>query len=124
MIYLDTHLVVWLYAGLSERFSERARQLINQDDLYISPVVRLELQHLYEIQRVTDDAHTIVVDLINRIGLLVCDKPFDNVVTSAMKFSWTRDPFDRLIVAHAALNDNILLSKDQHILTNYAHSRW
>lgn len=124
MIYLDTHLVVWLYAGLSERFSERARQLINQDDLYISPVVRLELQYLYEIQRVTDDAHTIVVDLINRIGLLVCDKPFDNVVTSAMKFSWTRDPFDRLIVAHAALNDNILLSKDQHILANYAHSRW
>ncbi len=124
MIYLDTHLVVWLYAGLSERFSERARKLINQDDLFISPVVRLELQYLYEIQRVTDDAYTIVVDLINRIGLLVCDKPFDNVVTSAMKFSWTRDPFDRLIVAHAALNDNILLSKDQNILANYAHSRW
>ena len=64
MIYLDTHVVVWLDAGLSEKFSERARKLVNQDDLFISPVVRLELQYLYEIGRVTDDAHSIVASCL------------------------------------------------------------
>lgn len=124
MIYLDTHVVVWLYAGLADKFSEQARELINNHEITISPIVRVELQYLYEIQRVTDDAQTIVVDLTNRIGLLTCDKPLDHIVTKALIFSWTRDPFDRLIVAHAALNDNILLSKDQSILENYAHTRW
>ena len=124
MIYLDTHVVVWLYAGLTEKFSEPVRQLINDDEVCISPMVRLELRYLHEIQRVTDDEHTIVSDLANRIGLQVCAEPFNSVVTRALAASWTRDPFDRLIVAQAALHDSILVSKDQTILANYAHARW
>lgn len=124
MIYLDTHALVWLYAGLVEKFSEPARGLINDQDIYISPIVRLELQYLYEIQRIAVDADAMVADMINRIGLQVCDKPFDLIVSRALIYAWTRDPFDRLIVANAALNDNILLSKDQNILENYTHARW
>ena len=124
MIYLDTHVVVWMYAGLTEKFSEAARELINNHKIAVSPIVRLELQYLYEIQRVTDDAQTIITDLIGRIGLQICGKPFDLVATKALMFPWTRDPFDRLIVAHAALNDNVLLSKDRRILENYAPARW
>ena len=85
MIYLDTHVVVWLYAGLTEKFSALARTLINEEDVY---------------------------------------RPFNRVVTQAIGQSWTRDPFDRLIVAQAALQDNILLSKDETILRNYAYARW
>ena len=124
MIYLDTHVAVWLYAGLAEKFSEQARDLINKHDIYISPIVRLELQYLFEIERVIEDAQIISHDLTNRIGLLICDKPLDNIVTIALTQSWTCDPFDRLIVAHAALNDNVLLSKDKNILENYSYSRW
>ena len=124
MIYLDTHVVVWLYAGLSEKFSEPARQLINSHDTLVSPIVSLELQYLYEIQRVTVDANAIVADLANRIGLQVCNKPFDAIVRQALAQPWTRDPFDRLIVANAALNDDLLLSKDQNILAHYTQARW
>ena len=63
MIYLDTHVVIWLYADLVERFSPRARALINQNDLLISPIVRLEMQYLYEIGRITVDSETILSDL-------------------------------------------------------------
>ena len=124
MIYLDTHAIVWLYAGLIEKFSETTRELINSHEICISPIVRLELQYLHEIQRVTDESQVIVADLSNRIGLLICDKPLNLIVTRALTISWTRDPFDRLIVANAALNDNLLLSKDQCILENYTFSRW
>jgi PIN domain nuclease of toxin-antitoxin system len=109
---------------LTEKFGDTGRELINNHEIFVSPIVRLQLQYLYEIQRVTDEAQTIVTDLCNRIGLLICDKPFDLIVTRALTWSWTRDPFDRLIVANAALNDNYLLSKDQNILENYAFGRW
>ena len=124
MIYLDTHAIVWLYAGLIEKFSETTRELINSHEICISPIVRLELQYLHEIQRVTDESQVIVADLSNRIGLLICDKPLNLIVTRALIISWTRDPFDRLIVANAALNDNLLLSKDQRIRENYTFARW
>lgn len=124
MIYLDTHVVVWLYAGLIKQFSPTAVTLINQHDLVVSPIVRLELQYLFEIGRISSDAHTIAADLTQRVGLTICAKPFDTVVTSSLSVTWTRDPFDRLIVAQAAVQNDLLLSKDQKILTNYGQARW
>lgn len=124
MIYLDTHVVVWLYAGLLDKLTATAQQLINQHDVFISPAVRLELQYLFEVQRVTAAPDSVVTDLANRIGLQVCPKPFDRIVTQALAYTWTRDPFDRLITAHAGLDDSYLLSKDDNILRHYAHARW
>ncbi|MBM3144570.1 MAG: type II toxin-antitoxin system VapC family toxin [Chloroflexi bacterium] len=124
MIYLDTHIVVWLYAGLIEKFSQPVKNLINENEISISPIVHLELQYLFEIHRVKDNANAIITDLSNRIGLQVCQKDFDAIVSQAMAFSWTRDPFDRVIVATAALKDSILVSKDRSILENYIHARW
>ena len=124
MIYLDTHVVVWLYAGKIEKLSEQARELINGHEVFISPVVRLELQYLFEIQRITDEANEIVFDLSDRIGLKMCDKSFNTIISGALDFSWTRDPFDRIIVANANINHNILVTKDQNILKNYEKAMW
>jgi PIN domain nuclease of toxin-antitoxin system len=116
--------VVWLYSGLIDRLSQTARRLINDHDVFISPAVRLELQYLFEVQRVTAAPDTIVTDLANRIGLQVCTKPFNRIVSEALANDWTRDPFDRLITAHASLDTDLLLSKDSNILRHYAHARW
>ena len=124
MIYLDTHVVVWLYAGTIKKLSEQARYLINNNEVLISPVVRLELQYLFEIQRITDEAKLIVSDLSDRIGLKICDKNFNTIISSALAYSWTRDPFDRIIVANADVNHNILITKDQNILNNYKRAMW
>jgi len=124
LIYLDTHVVVWLYAGKIEKLSEQAKELINSHEVIISPVVRLELQYLFEIQRVTDEANEIVFDLSDRIGLKMCDKSLNTIVSGALDLSWTRDPFDRIIVANAAINQNILVTKDQNILENYEKAMW
>jgi len=124
LIYLDTHVVVWLYAGKVENFSEQAKELINGHEVFISPVVRLELQYLFEIQRTTVEANEIVFDLSDRIGLKICDKSFNTIVSGALNFSWTRDPFDRIVVSNAAINHNILVTKDQNILENYEKAMW
>lgn len=124
LIYLDTHVVVWLYAGYTNKFSPLVKSLINEHDIYISPIVRLELQYLHEIARITEEANAIVTDLSNRIGLKVCDKNFEAVVNQALSLSWTRDPFDRLVVANASLNDTMLITKDQNMLEHYPQARW
>jgi PIN domain nuclease of toxin-antitoxin system len=124
LIYLDTHIIVWLYAGKIEKLSEQAKELINGHEVIISPVVRLELQYLFEIQRVTDEANEIIFDLSNRIGLKICDKNLNTIVSGALDLSWTRDPFDRIIVANAAIDQNILVTKDQNILENYEKATW
>ena len=124
MIYLDTHVVVWLHAGLTDKLSNLAKSLINENELYISPIVRLELQYLYEIGRIKEPSDTILASLFNRIGLRMCEKDFNLTIGQAMEISWTRDPFDRLIVGNAMVNGNILLTKDKNILSNYSQARW
>lgn len=124
MIYLDTHVVAWLYAGLVEKFEPPLRTLINENEVGISPIVRLELQYLYEIRRLAHDATRIVGDLERRIGLVVRDVSLDALVSRALIYNWTRDPFDRLIVAQASLEDAVLLTKDRVILANYPRAQW
>ena len=124
MIYLDTHAVVWLYAGLADKFNAPVRGLLNEQDIAISPIVRLELQFLHEIHRVADDADTIIADLASRIGLTIGNVDFNATISRALEISWTRDPFDRIIVANASLDNNILVSKDQNILSHYPFARW
>lgn len=119
MIYIDTHIAVWLYTGQSEKLSNHAKEMLNEHEIYISAIVRLELQYLTEIQRITDGVNEIVGDLSNRIGLKICDKSFNAIVNHAMELSWTRDPFDRMIVANASLNSDVLVTKDQNILDHY-----
>lgn len=124
MIYLDTHIVVWFYANDKQRFSKAMQALMNQHEWTISPMVRLELQYLHEIGRLNPTADTIITDMAQRVGLTICPKPFSDVITKATQLFWTRDPFDRILVAHASLNDNILITSDQMIRDHYPHARW
>ena len=124
LIYLDTHVVVWLYSGLTDKLTDLAKTLINDNEVYISAIVRLELQYLYEIKRITDEPDVIISNLYKEIGLKICNKNFNDIISVALTITWTRDPFDRIITANALLNNNILLSKDQNILNNYLYARW
>jgi len=124
MIYLDTHVVVWLFAD-KDMLSKNARRLIEEShSIFISPMVLLELDFLYEIQRITLDSQSVYDYLHDQIGLSLCEKSFSAAVQTASKQSWTRDPFDRLITSHAALDENILLTRDEIIRRNYPFAKW
>ena len=124
MIYLDSHIVVWLYAGLTDKLSHLAQELINEHELFISPIIRIELQYLYEIGRITEKPDLIISDLFELLELKLCPKDFNTIVSQSLEINWTRDPFDRLIVSHAQVNNNILITKDKVILANYDHAIW
>lgn len=124
MTYLDTHVVMWLYADPYGRLSKHTLALIESGDLRISPMVVLELHLMREIKRLDVPVEELLGYLRSNTGLEICRHQFDRVVQHAAPLAWTRDPFDRIIVGQAALNNNILITKDSHILEHYPHAVW
>lgn len=124
MVYLDTHLVLWLYAGALDLISKEALQVIDEEDLYISPIIELELQYLKEIKKIKRSPSEIIDVLHREINLKICAKDFHSIIRESLGIHWTRDPFDRILVAHAALNDNKLLTKDKEIRAYYKQTVW
>lgn len=123
--YIDTQVVVWLAEANLAKISQKALSLIQIADLRISPMAVLELQYLYEVRRVVVSPPDILVKLNAEIGLNVCDHPFPIIAEIALGETWARDPFDRIIVAHAKANGVApLLTKDEAIRANYHNARW
>jgi PIN domain nuclease of toxin-antitoxin system len=122
--FLDTQVVVWLAEGQIGKFSTAATTAIEESDVAISPMVLLELEYLYEIQRIVKQPLALVNQLQIQIGLAVSDASFGAVVHTALFETWTRDPFDRVIVAHARTANLPLVTSDAKIRENYARAVW
>jgi len=88
-------------------------------------VVRVELEYLYEVRRSPHRADFVVSHLADSLDVLVCPLPFDLVARAACHESWTRDAFDRFIVAHArCAPDGYLITADETIRANYHRAVW
>jgi PIN domain nuclease of toxin-antitoxin system len=124
VVHLDTHVVVFLYGGEVSAFPQAARDAIERHELAVSPMVALELQYLHETGRTTRSADAILGDLAERVGLRVCDVPFQRVVERAIKLRWTRDPFDRIIVAQAEARGCRLVTKDRLVHKHFPRAVW
>ena len=125
MIYLDTHVILWLFARKGEGLSVRALDLIEgETEITISPMVLLELEYLHEIGRTTLGSKPVYDYLHERIGLKVCKHAFADVIKASTKQSWTRDPFDRIITGQAAIGSNALVTKDKAIREHYEYAVW
>ncbi|OCX75567.1 hypothetical protein A6M23_02130 [Acidithiobacillus thiooxidans] len=122
--FLDTHALVWFYAGVVERFAAEIQRVLEVHDLLVSPMALLGVQHLCEKVDVMVTPDTLFAELAQTIGLAVCSIPFAMVTRSAFALSWTRDTFDRLIVARAMVYGRPLVSKDRLIAQYYPHTIW
>jgi PIN domain nuclease of toxin-antitoxin system len=87
-------------------------------------MVMLELQSLFEIGRLTVPPGTIVNVLGRAARLRICDLPFADVARAALQETWTRDPFDRIIVAQARWREMALITKDRVIREQYERAVW
>ncbi len=124
VIFLDTHVAIWLYAGRLDLFKPKVLKLINDEKVCISHVVRLEMQYLNEIGRISQKPDIIIEALIEEIGLIYSNNSIERIISRAIHLDFTRDPFDRMIVADACINNSLLISKDQNIRRNYKNSVW
>lgn len=111
MILLDTNALLWLDQG-----HKRVRTLARHASaLYLSPATLMELQFLHEAGRIRlkkSGLDAIAAD--DRWTL--DDPPSVEWFTQALAFGWTRDPFDRLLAAHARLRRWRLATADQALV--------
>jgi PIN domain nuclease of toxin-antitoxin system len=111
VILLDTNALIWLDQG-----HPRARSLARgARRLYISPANLLELQFLLEAGRIRLRGEPLAALAENERWVLD-DPPSASWFTQALDLSWTRDPFDRLLVAHARLRGWRLATGDTQLL--------
>jgi len=74
---------------------------------------------VFEIEKIKDNSETICSFLERSIDLKIEDISFLEIIKISLNEKWTRNPFDRIIVAHAKLKDCTLISKDKKINKNY-----
>jgi PIN domain nuclease of toxin-antitoxin system len=112
--YLDTHVVVWLCQNSLSRISPKALDALNENDLLISPIVLIVRAPL-----------DLAKQLRMQIGVQVCDHPLPDLAETALFETWTRDPFDLLIVSQAKSNGYApLITADETIRQHYPAAVW
>jgi len=122
--FLDTHAAVFLWEGRGELFGSGSRELLERALLHVSPLVRLELGFLREVGKLKVEPGEILGSLTGDYGVTVTADPMDRLIPLAMPLSWTRDPFDRLLVATALLHEAPLITRDNRIQEHFAGAVW
>lgn len=117
VILLDTNALIWITTGHA-----RARPLAKQRArLYVSPASLLEVQIARESGRLSLPQP---MDAALHDDRWVVDQPPSvEWFLAAGEVGWTRDPFDRLLVAHALLRRWQLATADTLILAQLGPSR-
>lgn len=117
MILLDTHAAIWFAQG-----HRRTRPLAKLPRLHLSPASLLELQFLAESGRVRLAAGRTIDDVAADPRWTLDEPSPVRWFGVACELPWTRDPFDRLIAAHARLRRWKLATADGHLLAQLAPS--
>jgi PIN domain nuclease of toxin-antitoxin system len=114
-----------LAAGKVNRLSTKARGLLGRAELLLSAMALLELEYLHELRRTKFPARNLLSKVDHEANLRICDLPFSTIASTALDEKWTRDPFDRLIVANAKANGFAwLISADEQMAKHYPRTVW
>ena len=106
MILLDTNALIWV-----DRGHARARPLLRRGRrLYISPASLLELQFLQEAGRIR--LHRDLASIADDERWMLDEPAASSWFIRAADLAWTRDPFDRLLAAHARIRGWRLATSD------------
>lgn len=114
MILLDTNALIWLQLG-----HRRAQPLTRAPRLYISPASVLELQFLAEAGKLRFSRRGTLGDITSDPRWALDEPPAGRWFASAADLNWTRDPFDRLIAAHARLRGWKLATGDHALIERF-----
>ena len=122
MIHLDTHALVWFLTGQTAELRPVAHKL--RAPIGLSPLVFLEIQYLHESGKTGLTGAGARRDIEGLREFVVSKAPLFDVMEQALLLSWTRDPFDRLIVGNALADGAVLLTRDRLILQECRSAAW
>lgn len=117
-VLIDTHILLWLLSD-----SKRLKEISWLDDgsrWTISPISLLEMKFLQEVGKLDIDLSEIIKRLRQDERFVIDDIHLEDLCLAALDLSWTRDPFDRLLVAHSLVRALPFGTQDQLIRKNFS----
>jgi PIN domain nuclease of toxin-antitoxin system len=117
VILLDTHAAIWI----AQRH-RRVRALQRFPRIYLSPASVLEIQFLLDAGRLRLSEGRSASMLAGDDRWRLDQPPAAKWFMTACELGWTRDPFDRLLAAHARLRGWKLATADILLLERLAPS--
>ncbi len=112
-LLLDTHFLLWVVLDVPrlDEFDWLARYR----PWGVSPVSFLEVQYLAELGRL-EVRHTEFMEAVGGDPRFAVDEvPLLALIRHALPLDWTRDPFDRLLVAHSSARRTPFCTLDRTI---------
>ena len=112
-VLLDTHFLIWLVLGL-KRLAEFP-WVHRHRPWGISPISFLEIEFLAETGRLSVSNPAFTRAVMEDPRFTVDDIPLATLIRHALGLTWTRDPFDRMLVAHSLARRVPLCTIDRNI---------
>ena len=116
-LLLDTHFLIWLVLG-----STRLAELPSWDPYRpwgVTPGSFLEIQFLAEVGRLSVRNPQFTNKVMEDTRFTVDEIPLTSIVRYALPLDWTRDPFDRLLVAHSSARRISFCTTDRDIRSHH-----
>jgi len=112
-LLLDTHIALWGLTGdatLGEEFLDRLR---HEPDIFLSPVSLWEITIKQAIGKLPGPAD--LAERVQDMGFRELPVTHDHAIAAGRLPLHHRDPFDRMLVAQAAVEGMTLVSRDESI---------
>lgn len=112
-IFVDTHVLVWRFLEPARLSAKQAAIFRNDSHNFLVPtIVLLEIQYLQEIGRIKTNPGDFLLAIKGspKFSLASYDEA---VLLASLQLTTTRDPFDRIILAHAVTTSTKILTKDR-----------
>lgn len=114
---LDTHFLIWIVTGAARLAA--FPWLAGYEPWGVSPVSLLEMQFLAEAGKLRVRNPVFTDAVLADPRFVVDEVPLLPLIRNALDLSWTRDPFDRLLVAHSTARRVPLCTTDTTILEHH-----
>jgi PIN domain nuclease of toxin-antitoxin system len=116
-LLLDTHFLIWLVLG-SKRLAEFP-WIERHRPWGVSPVSFLEIQLLAEVGRLSVRNPEFTSAVMEDPRFTVDDISLVPVIRNGLRLDWTRDPFDRMLVAHSLARRVPMCTVDRRIRAHH-----
>ena len=112
-LLLDTHIALWAITGdatLDEEFLDRLR---HDPDIFLSPVSLSEITIKQATGKLAGPAD--LAERVRDMGFRELPVTYAHAIAAGRLPAHHRDPFDRMLVAQAAVEGLTLVSRDESI---------
>ncbi len=125
-LLLDTHAILWWLLADSRLTATARFEIVNASLVFVSGVSAMEIANKYRIGKL-DEAEGIAGHLGDRIAEYGFE-PLPVTIAHgdhAGLLRWhNRDPFDRLLIAQALIEDAVLVSNDKDLDVTGVRRLW